>query len=281
MAVIQQLLQEAMEELTRSGSETAQLDAELLLASTLGQSRTWLHTWPEHPLEREEEQQFSQLLHRRAAGEPVAHLLGRQEFWSLELKTTPDTLIPRPETELLVELALQWIPENLPWRIADLGTGSGAIAIAIATERPLCTVVATDRSPAALAVARENRSSHNITNLEFREGSWLEPLDGERFQMILSNPPYIALNDPYLEQGDLRHEPRSALTSGVEGLDDITFLAAHAGSSLLPGGILVVEHGYDQGKQVRSLFRQNHFSGVETRQDLAGQERITYGTRQR
>ncbi len=279
MAAIQQLLQQATEALTRSESETAQLDAELLLAATLGRSRTWLHTWPEHPLSNEEQQKFSQLLQRRAAGEPVAHLLGRQEFWSLELKTTPDTLIPRPETELLVEQALLQIPADQPWRIADLGTGSGAIAIAIASERPLCEVVATDRSPAALAIARENCSNLKTTNLEFLEGSWFDPLDGESFQMILSNPPYIALNDPHLERGDLRHEPRSALTSGDEGLDDITTLAAHAGSHLLPGGILMVEHGYNQGKQVRSLFRQNHFSGVETRRDLAGVERITHGTR--
>lgn len=277
MGSVRETLQWAREEFNESDS--SQLDAELLLGETLGKSRTWIHTWPESVLEEQDHQHFCELVRQRKSGEPVAHLTGKQEFWSLELKVTEDTLIPRPDTETLIEQALKLIPANEPWRVADLGTGTGAIAIAIASERPECRIIATDLSAAALEVAKENREHHQLNNIEYREGSWFLPLEGERFHIILSNPPYISLEDPHLELGDLRYEPNSALLSGDSGMDDLNHLINNAGDYLLSGGILMVEHGYDQGKKVRSLFQQNNFSGVTTLHDLAGLERTTYGTR--
>ncbi|MBC8520191.1 MAG: peptide chain release factor N(5)-glutamine methyltransferase [Gammaproteobacteria bacterium] len=281
MTTIEQSLQHATEQLTKSGSDTAHLDSELLLGNVIGRSRTWLHTWPESTIDNDNLHLFSNLIQRRADGEPVAHLIGKQEFWSLSLKITADTLVPRPETEVMVEQVLGLVPEEAEWKIADLGTGSGAIAIAVANERAGCTITATDQSAATLAVARENGHSHHLKNIKFLQGSWFEPLDSidQRYDLILSNPPYIASSDPHLEQGDLRYEPDSALISGDSGMDDLNHLVNNARGYLLPDGILMVEHGYDQGKKVRSLFQHNNFSGVTTLHDLAGLERITYGIR--
>jgi release factor glutamine methyltransferase len=260
-------------------SDTPRLDAELLLAHTLDKRRTWLHTWPDRPVSREQADTFEQLLRRRLQGEPIAHILGQQPFWTLDLKVTADTLIPRPESELLVEQALSLTPEDQPWQIADLGTGSGAIALAIASERPMARLIATDQSQAALAVARENATAHGLDNVVLRHGSWFEPLQGERFALILSNPPYIAAADPHLGRGDLRFEPDSALRSGSDGLDDLRQIVAGAPGHLQAGGWLMVEHGYDQGNAVRSLFQQHRYQAIATRRDLGGQERITCGVR--
>lgn len=274
---IKALLQQARAALTES--ESASLDAELLLAHQLQKSRTWLHTWPDKIISNEQAAAYDLLVRRRQQGEPIAHALGQQSFWTLDLKVTADTLIPRPETELLVEQALSQIPIDQPWQIADLGTGTGAIALAVASERPNATLIASDHSRDALAVAQENAGTHKIHNVTFRHGSWFEPLQEEQFDLILSNPPYIAADDPHLSEGDLRFEPDSALSSGSDGLDDLRIIIEAATNHLKPNGWLMVEHGYDQGNAVRSLFQQHHYHTIETRQDLAQLDRITIGAR--
>ncbi|MCW8827473.1 MAG: peptide chain release factor N(5)-glutamine methyltransferase [Gammaproteobacteria bacterium] len=258
-------------------SDSPRLDAELLLCHLLGQSRTYLFTWPERALTPEQARALEALLVRREAGEPVAHILGRREFWSLELAVSADTLIPRPETELLVEAALAHIPQDALWHIADLGTGSGAIALAIASERPLCRITAVERSEAALAVARRSGRRLGLSNVEFVAGSWFEPLVGRRFEVILSNPPYIRQGDPHLQQGDVRFEPLTALVSGEDGLEDIRHLITHAPSHLARGGWLLLEHGYDQGEAVVALLRERGFAAVEDRADLQGHGRVAVG----
>jgi release factor glutamine methyltransferase len=258
-------------------SESARLDAELLLCHVLGVSRSWLYAWPDKELEAEQQQRFDGLVARRAAGEPIAHLLGEREFWSLSLKVTPDTLIPRPETELLVERALSLLANDIPCRVADLGTGSGAVALAIARERPLCSVVASDLSQAALAVARENAERNRVTNVTFRPGRWCAALGEQKFELIVSNPPYIADDDPHLSQGDVRFEPRSALVAGGDGLDDIRTIIDESRRHLRPGGWLLLEHGYEQGAAVRRLLEENGYERVASWRDLAGHERVTGG----
>jgi len=213
---------------------------------------------------------------RREAGEPAAYLTGRRGFWRFELDVDAATLIPRPETELLVELALERLPQS-PCRVADLGTGSGAIALAIASERPRADVVASDASAAALEVARRNAARLGLANVRFAEGSWYVPLAGERFELIASNPPYVAEGDAHLSQGDLRFEPASALASGVDGLDDIRVIAAEAPAHLVSGGWLLVEHGYDQGASVRDIFVRAGLVDVATVQDLEHRDRVTMG----
>ena len=260
-------------------SESARLDAELLLCHVLGVNRSWLYAWPDKSLDALQQQRFDELVARRAAGEPVAHILGEREFWSFRLKVNPDTLIPRPDTELLVEQALLLLPEDAVLKVADLGTGSGAIALAIARERPRCRVLATDLSPAALAVAQENAERNRITNVEFRQGRWCEALGGEQFDLIVSNPPYIAEDDPHLVQGDVRFEPRAALVSGRDGLDDICRIVNEVSEHLHKGGWLMLEHGYGQGEAVRSILVRNGFDNVRTWCDLAGHERVTAGRR--
>lgn len=276
---IQEALASAMQQLTDQ-HDTASLDVELLLAHVLHKSRTWLHTWPEQQLHAKQIQQFSQLLQRRLNGEPVAYLRGRQEFWTLSLQVTTDTLIPRPETERLVELALQRIPAKATWRIADLGTGSGAIALAVAKERPTCQIIATDKSIAALQVAKENARCNQITNVTFQQGDWLIALADETpFDMIISNPPYIKDDDPHLQQGDVRFEPLSALKAGTEGLDDLYQIIKNALRHLKPGGWLLLEHGYDQKVAVMRLLRQAGYEQVENYLDLAGQPRVVTGSK--
>lgn len=256
--------------------DTARLDAETLLAFTLKRNRSHLHAWPDRQLQPEQQARFNALIERRAAGEPVAYLTGRREFWSLELQVTPATLIPRPETELLVELALQHTP-NATWRIADLGTGSGAIALAIASELPTCRVIATDRSTTALEVARRNAVTHSIRNVEFREGNWLEPLKEEIFNLIVSNPPYVASTDTRLNTSEIRFEPLTALASGPEGLDDIRLIADQARQNLAPDGWLLLEHGFDQGAEVMQLLLNLGYRQVQGHQDVAGLDRVTCG----
>lgn len=258
-------------------SDSARLDAELLLCHVLGRPRTYLYTWPEHDLSDTELQVLETLVDRRLGGEPIAHIIGKREFWSLELAVNADTLIPRPETELLVEAALARIPEQASWHIADLGTGSGAIALAIASERPACRITAVERSDGALTVARENARRLGLVNVELLQGDWFAPLAGQRFEMILSNPPYIPDSDPHLSQGDVRFEPLTALVAGVDGLADIRQLVAGAPAHLQAPGWLLLEHGYDQAAAVTSLLGEAGYVDVEVLADLQGHGRVTIG----
>lgn len=277
-ATLSELLADAARRLAAI-SETPRLDAEVLLAAALERPRSYLHAWPERTPEPEQSARFTAWLERRSTGEPIAYLLGRREFWSLELEVSPDTLIPRPETELLVELALARLPVDRPVAIADLGTGSGAIALALAVERPLARIIATDRSPAALTVARRNARRLNIRHVEFREGDWGAPLGGERFDLIAANPPYVAAADLRWRQGELRFEPPTALVSGADGLDALRAIIAQAPDVLKPGGWLLLEHGYDQGEAIPALLRERGFDAVSDHRDAAGLSRTSAGRR--
>jgi release factor glutamine methyltransferase len=251
------------------------LEAELLLVHTLGKSRSWLIAHADDALDDAQSAAFSALVERRRLGEPVAYITGHRGFWTLELEVTPATLIPRPETELLVELALARMTSRA--RVADLGTGSGAIALSIARESPLASVVATDASADALAVAQRNGERHGIRNVRFAQGDWLAPLAGEHFDLIVSNPPYIEMDDPHLGQGDLRFEPSSALASGVDGLEDIRRIVAQARDHLEPGGWLLMEHGWNQGTAVREILASAGYREVLTVQDLEQRDRVSGG----
>ena len=219
---------------------------------------------------------FADFLSRRLAGEPVAYILGQQGFWKLDLEVAPHTLIPRPDTELLVETALELLPAT-PARMLDLGTGTGAIALALASERPAWQVMAVDRIDEAVALAERNRQRLQLNNVHVRTSHWYDALDGERFDLIISNPPYIRAEDPHLVAGDVRFEPSSALVAGQEGLDDLRVIIAQAPGHLLPGGWLLLEHGYDQAADVRELLSQQGFGDVCSRIDLGGHERISLG----
>lgn len=255
------------------------VDAELLLAHVLQRGRTWLFTHGDAVPEPAQVDAFADFVRRRQAGEPVAYLIGRRGFWNFELDVTPATLIPRPETERLVELALARLPVDRALRVADLGTGSGAIALAIASERPRAQVLATDASAAALTVAEANAARLGLGNVEFRLGDWCAPLGAECFELIASNPPYIADTDPHLAQGDLRHEPPRALASGSDGLDAIRVLARDVPGHLRPGGWLLIEHGWEQGAAVRELLLAAGFADVASELDLEQRERVTMGRR--
>lgn len=255
------------------------VDAQVLLAHALGQPRSWLFAHAGDIVADDRQARFDALLQRRITGEPVAYLIGDRGFWTLDLEVTPATLIPRPETELLVELALARIPRDAAVQVADLGTGSGAIALSIAQERPRARVVATDASVDALQVAHRNAARNQVTNCEFRQGDWLAPLSGERFHVIASNPPYIAEGDPHLGQGDLRFEPAMALSCGPDGLDAIRVIVAAAPQHLDLDGWLLLEHGWDQGRAVRTLLLDAGFVDVETAQDLEQRDRVSVGRR--
>jgi release factor glutamine methyltransferase len=272
MTIIASLLRNAQ----LPDSPTERLDAELLLAAALGKSRSYLHTWPERIVSSEAAQVFADFLGRRRAGEPVAYILGQQGFWKLDLEVAPHTLIPRPDTELLVETALELLPAT-PARMLDLGTGTGAIALALASERPAWQVVAVDRIDEAVALAERNRQRLQLNNVHVRTSYWYDALDGERFDLIISNPPYIRAEDPHLVAGDVRFEPSSALVAGQDGLDDLRVIIARAPGHLLPGGWLLLEHGYDQAADVRELLSQQGFGDVCSRIDLGGHERISLG----
>lgn len=253
------------------------VDAEYLLVHALGKSRGWLFAHRGDLVAADAAATFEALVARRIAGEPVAYLTGQRGFWRFDLSVSAATLIPRPETELLVELALERLPAGRPLRIADLGTGSGAIALALAFERPNAQVVATDASVDALDVARANATALQLRTVEFREGDWLAPLAGERFDLVASNPPYIALGDPHLDEGDLRFEPASALSSGTDGLDALRVITSGSPACLVNGGWLLVEHGWGQGAAVRGLFASAGFVEVDTARDLEGRDRVTLG----
>ncbi|MBA1244546.1 peptide chain release factor N(5)-glutamine methyltransferase [Pseudomonas japonica] len=272
MTIIASLLREAQ----LPESPTARLDIELLLAAALGKTRSYLRTWPERIVGTEAAQVFASYLERRRQGEPVAYILGQQGFWSLDLEVAPHTLIPRPETELLVELALQCLPAEQA-RALDLGTGTGAIALALGRERSGWQVVAVDRVPEAVALAERNRARLGLVNVSVRASHWFSALEGERFDLIVSNPPYICSEDPHLSAGDVRFEPSSALVSGRDGLDDIRHIIANAPSHLVSAGWLLLEHGYDQAPRVRELMAQEGFEQIESREDLGGHERVTFG----
>ena len=263
----------------RLGGADARLDAELLLAHALGVSRARLYAWPEDEPDTVQRAAFERLVEAREQGEPIAYLTGRREFWSLELRVTPHVLIPRHETELLVELALERIPRDRAFRIADLGTGSGAIALALARERPLARVTATDASATALDVARGNAERLGVGNVGFAAGDWYAALGDARFDLIVSNPPYVAADDAHLAQGDLRFEPASALASGADGLDAIRHIVAGAPAHLVDGGALLLEHGFDQSVRVRALLDAAGFVDVRSVRDAAGHERVTLGAK--
>lgn len=252
-------------------------EAEQLLAHALGRDRAWLFAHAIDLLDARQVATLEDLLARRIAGEPVAYLTGMRGFWTLDLQVNAHTLIPRPETELLVELALARLPEGVVVRVADLGTGSGAIALAVARERPQAQVVATDASAGALEVAIRNAVANGTGNVEFRHGNWFAPLAGERFDVIASNPPYIAMDDPHLQQGDLRFEPATALSSGIDGLEDIREIVAQAGQHLFAGGWLLLEHGLEQGAEIRELMELAGFVEVATERDLELRDRVTLG----
>ncbi|HET8764397.1 MAG TPA: peptide chain release factor N(5)-glutamine methyltransferase [Rhodanobacter sp.] len=257
----------------------ARAEAEMLLLHVARKPRSWLFAHSGDALPVEVQAAADALVERRARGEPVAYITGRRGFWTLDLDVTPATLIPRVETELLVELALARLPINLPLRVADLGTGSGAIALSIAGERPRTHVLATDVSGDALAVARRNAQRLGFGNLRFAQGDWLAPLADECFDLVVSNPPYIETGDPHLGQGDLRYEPTVALTSGADGLAAIRHIVAGAGAHLVPGGWLLFEHGWQQGDVARALLDAAGFTRVFTAQDAEARDRVSGGAR--
>ena len=264
-----------------AGGESPRADADVLLCHLLDCRRSYLMTWPERELDAAQQATLQGWLARRLNGEPIAHLVGEREFWSLPLKVSPATLIPRPDTEVLVEQALTKIPQG-PCSVLDLGTGTGAIALALKSERPEIDVWAVDRMADAAALARENSAELGLP-IEVRDGSWFEPL-GEpdrdqtpRFAVIVSNPPYIDGADPHLEQGDVRFEPRSALVADDAGLADIRHIVAHAPAYLLADGWLLLEHGWDQGEAVRQLLRDGGYREVATVRDYGDNDRVTLG----
>lgn len=258
-------------------SPTARLDVELLLAAALGKPRSFLHTWPERIVSSEAAHTFEAYLRRRRTGEPVAYILGLQGFWNIDLEVATHTLIPRPETEMLVETALELLPGAIPHRLLDLGTGTGAIALSLAKDRPQWTITAVDRVDEAVDLAERNRQRLNLDNAAVMKSHWFSALERQRFDLIISNPPYIASGDPHLAQGDVRFEPSSALVAGVDGLDDLRIIVAEATAHLEPGGWLLLEHGYDQGAAVRDLLNGHGFEQIQTRRDLGDNERITFG----
>ena len=273
---IEVALLDAVDRLT-AVSDSPRLDAELLLARALDVPRSYLFAHPEDELDAAASRRFSTTIEKRAAGEPLAYITGEKEFWSMDLMVTRDTLVPRPETEILVDQALQRIPRDEVTRILDAGTGSGAIALAIAKERPLCEVIATDFSAAALVIAQENARQHSLPNIEFLLGDWFEPVAGQLFAVIVTNPPYVPSEDPNLER--LRHEPLSALASGADGLDAIRRIAVDALSVIKPGGALLIEHGDEQHAAVAEILAQAGWTDINVTKDLAGIPRVTTAAR--
>lgn len=274
---IRSALQQATQMLAPS-SDSARLDAELLLCKVLAKHRSYLFTWPEQELSSEHYAEFHSLVNQRLQGNPVAYLLGYREFWGMELEVSAATLIPRPDTELIVQLALERLVSYTAPKLLDLGTGSGAIALALAKERPDATIIALDKSAEALAVAERNQLKLRLNNVRLMHSDWFSALDtASRFDLIISNPPYIAEFDPHLEQGDLRFEPRSALSSGVDGLKDLSYLIQTAPPYLKDLGWLLLEHGYDQGLVVNQLLKNTGYTEIACYQDLGGNDRVSLG----
>lgn len=259
-----------------AASDSPKRDAEILLGHVTGRSRTYILAFGETLLDEQTLAQLDALLIRREKGEPVAYLVGEREFWSLPLSVSPATLIPRPDTECLVEQALLRLNAQ-PLRVLDLGTGTGAIALAIASERPDCEVIGVDLQPDAVALARYNASKLAIANAQFLQGSWFTPVNGQRFAVIVSNPPYIDAADPHLGQGDVRFEPASALVADNHGLADIELIVEQAPQYLEPQGWLLLEHGWEQGEAVRNILLGVGFNVVETIKDYGDNDRVTLG----
>jgi len=271
-----ELLRDAAAQLGEEG----RAEASLLLGLVLGRSSAWLWAHGDENADAATIDRFRALVAQRQAGVPIAHLTGRRGFWRFDLAVSAATLIPRPDTERLVELALERLPSTRPLHLLDLGTGSGAIALALAFERPLAHVVAVEQSPAAAAVARRNAAEQGLAGrVEVREGDWFAPVAGARFDLIASNPPYIEAADPHLDRGDLRFEPRSALVAGPDGLEDLRAILDQAVAHLVPGGWLLLEHGWRQGEALRMLFAKAGLEGIATARDLEGRERVTLGQR--
>lgn len=271
---IDSLLQQAYGRLAQS-SESAQLDAQLLLAHVLDVSTTYFFTWPEKEIAASAREQFEVLLARREQGEPIAYILGQQDFWTLTLETSPHTLIPRGDTERLVEVALELLPCGAQ-RVLDLGTGTGAIALALAYEWRNAYIVGVDYQDEAVVLAQRNAARNKIDNVKFRQSDWFTALSEEPlFDLIVSNPPYIDPNDQHLSQGDVRFEPLTALVAEDHGLADIRHIIKGAKQHLVHRGWLMFEHGYDQARSVQKLFAENGFDGIATYQDLGGNDRVT------
>jgi release factor glutamine methyltransferase len=263
-----------------SVSDTARLDIELLLTHLLQKNRTWLFTWSDYLLTPEQTKQFHKLLSRRKSGEPIAHIIGQREFWSLSFDVNSSTLIPRPDTELLVETALELFSGDQPdtsRNCLDLGTGTGAIALALANEKKSWKVLGVDQSLAAIELAEKNRQKFQLQNVELKISNWFVNIDNQQFDVIVSNPPYIDPQDPHLSQGDLRFEPLTALIADEKGLADIKHIIHHAKKYLTSAAWLVLEHGYDQAEAVQNLLIENGYSSVQTRKDLGGNDRVTFG----
>lgn len=262
-------------------TDTARLDCELLLANALGKERSYLYTWPEKTLTAEQLNTFEKNFSRRVAGEPLAYIVGEQEFWSLPLLVNRSTLIPRPETELLVEITLSLFaddPQQQQRSVLDLGTGTGAVALALASERPQWQLLGLEKQADAFHLAQQNGKRLGINNAHFRQSDWYSALDAnDRFDFILSNPPYIDEEDQHLQQGDVRFEPRSALVAANKGLSDIQQIINGASSHLKTGAYLALEHGYQQANDVCALLRQAGFIDVTTHRDYAGQPRVSMG----
>jgi release factor glutamine methyltransferase len=276
MTSIQTILEQATQRLTAS-SDSATLDAEVLLCSILQKQRSHLRAWPDKTLDDQQADLFWAAVAKRQQGHPIAYITGYREFWSRDFQVSPDVLIPRPDTELLIECALKLIPNDKPCKILDLGTGSGIIAITLAVECPLAHVTATDISQAALTVAQSNAKQHGVDHIQFYLSDWFSQVPDSLFDLIISNPPYIAEGDPHLQDGDLRFEPQTALVAPDNGLRDIQTLVDQARSRLHNGGHLLIEHGYNQRDAVQDIFKRFAYKNVQTTIDLSGQPRVTYG----
>ena len=270
---IEQCLKQATTQLTEV-SDSPQLDAEVLLADILKKNRSFFRAFPEQNLTESEFENFHQLLVKRSRGTPIAHILGRREFWSLDLQVNEHTLIPRPDTEVLIEFILQHLSQP-DLKVADLGTGTGAIALALASEKSQWNITATEQSDAALDIARKNADSLKLTNIQFKQGNWFQALDSNNYDLIISNPPYIPSSDPHLLQGDVRFEPIAALASGKDGLDDIRHLIKNAHKYLSANGWLILEHGYDQKVEVFNIFQSSGFMNIIQKNDYASNPRLT------
>lgn len=258
-------------------SDSPLLDAEVLLAWVLQKTRSYLRAWCDNELTLEQLIHFEQLLIKRQQGIPIAYLIGQREFWSRDFKVSPEVLIPRPDTEVLIELCLQLIPQNQAYRLLDLGTGSGIIAITLAAERPLIQVTAVDYSESALEIAKQNALAHAINTIDFYQSDWFASIKEQQFDIIVSNPPYIASDDAHLLQGDVRFEPKTALVAGDEGLSDIKIITKTAKHYLKNQGYLLIEHGYNQETAVQAIFLANNYVDIKTERDLSGQSRVTMG----
>lgn len=273
MVTIKSLLQNT--HLPNSSSE--KLDVELLLAAALNKPKSYLYTYPEYNISSETQAIFQTMVNRRRQGEPIAYILGIQGFWSLDLQVSPQTLIPRPDTELLVETCLTHLTQARDQALLDLGTGTGAIALAIASERPDCTIIGVDYNKDIVTLAQSNQQHLHLNNVSFIQSDWFEALSGKQFHIIASNPPYIEIHDPHLQQGDVRFEPLSALVSGEDGLNDIRLIIQQAPDHLFEQGWLFLEHGYRQAHAVQTLLTQRGFMHIKTITDLGGNERVTGG----